>query len=94
MAHTAPFPLPPSMYTLVCLRCFQPASTTGLVSVVPVVLMAYLLGLMAYSTPYLLTQFTPGLKMKAADTILYGILAVFTAGLAYPYLMNRWLFEK
>ena len=73
---------------------FQPAKTTGLLSVVPVVLMAYLLGLMAYTAPYILTHFTPGMKMRAADTILYGILAVFSAGLAYPYLMNRWVFER
>ncbi|KAK7114135.1 glycosylphosphatidylinositol anchor attachment 1 protein-like isoform X2 [Littorina saxatilis] len=68
---------------------FEPIAMTGVLSVMPVVLMSYLLGLMAYTAPYVLTNFTPGLKMKTADVILYGILAVFSAGLAYPYLMNR-----
>jgi hypothetical protein len=27
--------------------------------------------------------------MKALDTVFYGILAVFSAGMVYPYLMNR-----
>ncbi|XP_076469797.1 GPI-anchor transamidase component GPAA1-like [Babylonia areolata] len=68
---------------------FEPVATTGLLSVLPTLMMAYLLGLMAYTAPYVLTHFTPAIKMKAADTILYGILAIFSAGLAYPYLMNR-----
>ncbi|KAL8596826.1 hypothetical protein ACOMHN_027155 [Nucella lapillus] len=68
---------------------FEPMASTGLLSVLPMLLMAYLLGLMAYTAPYVLTQSTPAIRMKAADAILYGILAIFSAGLAYPYLMNR-----
>ncbi|PVD20704.1 hypothetical protein C0Q70_18863 [Pomacea canaliculata] len=68
---------------------FEVRKMTGLLTVTPMILVSFLLGLMAYTAPYILTRFTPSMKMKPDDTILFGILAVFSAALSYPYLMSR-----
>lgn len=64
-------------------------SMKNFLSVMPVILMSLMLGLLAYSTPYLMTKLEPSRVLNANDILTYGNLAVFSAALTYPYLLNR-----
>ncbi|CAL1532748.1 unnamed protein product [Lymnaea stagnalis] len=60
-----------------------------LVSIVPVILVAMLLGWMAHQGPELLTRIMPRFRIQTEDMILYSMLAIFTAALVYPKLMKK-----
>ncbi|KAK7483076.1 hypothetical protein BaRGS_00025739 [Batillaria attramentaria] len=58
-------------------------------SVAPVVTMSFLLGLMTYTAPHLFSKFEPSRSVSVFDVVTYGMMAVFTASLTYPYLLYR-----
>ncbi|XP_005108658.1 glycosylphosphatidylinositol anchor attachment 1 protein [Aplysia californica] len=67
----------------------DPISTTGILTVIPVILVCLLLGWLAYQGPELLTRIMPKFRIHTEDMVLYSMLAIYTAALMYPKLMTR-----
>jgi glycosylphosphatidylinositol transamidase len=67
----------------------EPPASTGFVTIIPVILVSVLMGWMAHRGPELLTQIMPKFRIQTEDMIIYSMLAIFTAALAYPKLMTR-----
>ncbi|XP_055892250.1 glycosylphosphatidylinositol anchor attachment 1 protein-like [Biomphalaria glabrata] len=61
----------------------------GLISIVPVMLVAIMLGWMASQGPELLTHIMPNFRIQTEDMLLFSLLAIFMSALAYPKLMKN-----
>uniref|UniRef100_A0A0B7B3S5 Uncharacterized protein n=1 Tax=Arion vulgaris TaxID=1028688 RepID=A0A0B7B3S5_9EUPU len=67
----------------------ESSANTGILSIMPVILISLLMGWMAHRGPELLTRIMPRFRIQTEDMIIYSMFAIFTAALAYPKLMTR-----
>lgn len=65
------------------------SSSTGIISVFPVILTASLLGILAYLGPEFMSGSAKHFRMRMEDIITYGLMALFTASLMFPSMISR-----
>ncbi|OWF36351.1 Glycosylphosphatidylinositol anchor attachment 1 protein [Mizuhopecten yessoensis] len=64
-------------------------SPTGLLSILPLILISVLMGLLSYTGPEFITSVAPPIRMKIDDVITFGLMALFTASLLFPRMVGR-----
>ncbi|XP_021340708.1 glycosylphosphatidylinositol anchor attachment 1 protein-like [Mizuhopecten yessoensis] len=66
-------------------------SPTGLLSILPLILISVLMGLLSYTGPEFITSVAPPIRMKIDDVITFGLMALFTASLLFPRMVGRFV---
>lgn len=56
----------------------------GLITILPLMLFSFLMGVFCYTGPEFVTSIAPPFKIKVEDTVFFGLLALFTACLLLP----------
>ncbi|XP_033754624.1 glycosylphosphatidylinositol anchor attachment 1 protein-like [Pecten maximus] len=62
---------------------------TGLLSILPLILISMLMGVLSYTGPEFITSVAPPIRMKIDDVITFGLMALFTASLLFPRMIGR-----
>lgn len=62
---------------------------TGLLSILPLILISLLMGILSYTGPEFITSVAPPIRMKIDDVITFGLMALFTASLLFPRMIGR-----
>ncbi|XP_060080129.1 glycosylphosphatidylinositol anchor attachment 1 protein-like [Ylistrum balloti] len=62
---------------------------TGLLSILPLILISMLMGVLSYTGPEFITSVAPPIRMKIDDVIAFGLMALFTASLLFPRMVGR-----
>ncbi|XP_048779631.1 glycosylphosphatidylinositol anchor attachment 1 protein-like [Ostrea edulis] len=67
----------------------EEASSEGLISIMPVILISVMMGVFSYTGPDLITMSAPPFRIKMEDNISFGLMALYTASLMVPRLISR-----
>ena len=62
----------------------QEPKREGVVTILPLMLFSFLMGVFCFTGPEFVTSIAPPFRIKVEDTIFFGLLALFTACLLLP----------
>lgn len=62
----------------------EEAQRQGIVTILPLMLFSFLMGVFCYTGPEFVTNVAPPFRIKVEDTVFFGLLALFTACLLLP----------
>ncbi|ESO90988.1 hypothetical protein LOTGIDRAFT_191474 [Lottia gigantea] len=64
-------------------------AVSGIVSIIPVIAISMLMASLAYTGPKLLTNVSHPFRLRPEDSLMFGLLALFCASVAFPKMFNK-----